>query len=184
MAGLGFTVGVRKDGARWAWGYNHVGELGDGTTTNRSRPVRIGTDTNWASVSAGGDHTVAVKTDGSLWAWGYNEYGQLGDGTQTDRWAPVQIGTDTGWVMVEAGEYYTVAVKTDGTLRAWGGRHPRPAYLTDSSPAAGGPGRYEWPPSVRGVRPARWRILLRRSAGRMPRFTVASAGRSAIGASQ
>jgi len=37
-------------------------------------------DTDWASVSAGGFYTVAVKTDGSLYAWGSIWFGQLGDG--------------------------------------------------------------------------------------------------------
>src|SRR5450759_3921203 len=104
----------------WAWGYNEYGQLGDGTTTSRSTVGQVGTDTRWASISAGGWHTVAVKTDGTLWAWGYNGYGRLGDGTTTDRSAPVQVGTDTHWAHVSAGGWHTVAVKTDGTLWAWG----------------------------------------------------------------
>jgi alpha-tubulin suppressor-like RCC1 family protein len=108
------------DHTAYSWGDNSYGQLGDGTTANRSAPGQVGADAHWASVAAGTWHTVAVKTDGTLWAWGYNNSGQLGDGTTTDRWSPVQVGTDTHWASVAAGTWHTVAVKTDGTLWAWG----------------------------------------------------------------
>ena len=37
---------VQADGSLWAMGRNHVGQLGDGTTTDRSSPVKIET-VNW-----------------------------------------------------------------------------------------------------------------------------------------
>jgi len=119
-AGSYHTVAVKTDGTLWAWGYNYDGQLGDGTTVNKSSPVQVGTDSHWQSVAAGGYHTVAVKTDGTLWAWGFNYYGQLGNGTTGNKSSPVQVGTDNHWQSVTAGEYHTVAVKTDGTLWAWG----------------------------------------------------------------
>jgi len=82
-------VAVKTDGTLWAWGDNVHGQLGDGTTTNRSTPVQIGT--GFAAVAAGISHTVAVKTDGTLWAWGDNVYGQLGDGSTTNRSTPLRI---------------------------------------------------------------------------------------------
>jgi hypothetical protein len=113
-------VAVRTDGTLWAWGYNGDGELGDGTTADKSSPVQIGSATNWQSVAAGAYHTVAVRTDRTLWAWGENESGQLGDGTTESTNSPAQIGSATNWQTVAAGDEHTVAVRTDGTLWAWG----------------------------------------------------------------
>jgi alpha-tubulin suppressor-like RCC1 family protein len=114
------SLAIKSDGTLWAWGGNHFGQLGDGTTTDRHSPVQIGTAMNWREISAGVMHTLAIKTDGTLWAWGYNHAGQLGDGTSSNRLTPVQIGTSADWKQVSAGRYHSIGIKTDGTLWAWG----------------------------------------------------------------
>ncbi|GEP51133.1 hypothetical protein FNO01nite_18050 [Flavobacterium noncentrifugens] len=114
------TYAIKSDGTLWAWGNNNFGQLGDGTTINRTTPTRIGTAINYANVGIGQNHTVAVKTDGTIWAWGWNSSGQLGDGTTTDKTSPTRIGTATNWKNVSGGSLHTVAVKTDGTLWTWG----------------------------------------------------------------
>src|SRR6266508_3833645 len=75
----------------WGWGYNISGQLGDGTTTNRSTPVQASGLTGVTAIAAGWNHTLALKGDGTVWAWGYNGDGQLGDGTTTNRSTPVQV---------------------------------------------------------------------------------------------
>ncbi|HCX71935.1 MAG TPA: RCC1 repeat-containing protein, partial [Firmicutes bacterium] len=40
-AGLSHTVALKDDGTVWAWGYNAYGQLGDGTTSDRSAPVQV-----------------------------------------------------------------------------------------------------------------------------------------------
>ena len=75
------SLAVRPDGAVWSWGDNHLGQLGDGTTTSRSAPIAVGSLVGpHAAVSAGLAHSLALNVDGTVWAWGLNSDGQLGDG--------------------------------------------------------------------------------------------------------
>ena len=116
------TAAVGTDGSLWTWGSNVYGELGDGTTENRSSPVTVAGGGNiWSQVSIGRGHMAAVKTDGTLWTWGYNGYGSLGDGTTDNKSSPEVISSgSTDWNQVSAGSKFTAAIKTDGTLWAWG----------------------------------------------------------------
>ena len=82
-AGEAHTCAI-KSGALYCWGNNNYdGQLGDGTTTNRSTPVEVqGMGSSVTAVAAGAAHTCAIKS-GALYCWGWNLYGQLGDGTRT-----------------------------------------------------------------------------------------------------
>lgn len=118
--GSGHAAG-HAAGQLWTWGLNSHGQVGDGTTGDRSTPFQVWiSGTGWRQVAAGGQHTVAIAANGTLWAWGWNAGGQLGDGTTTDRLVPVQIGTDTDWIAVAAGFDHTLAIKANGTLWSWG----------------------------------------------------------------
>ena len=79
------------DGTLRACGYNYYGQLGDGTTTDRSIAVPVQGITSVITVGASYYHTVAIISDGTVWAWGHNYDYQLGDGTTTDRLIPVPI---------------------------------------------------------------------------------------------
>lgn len=114
------TVAVRSDGTLWAWGKNENGQLGDGTTIQRTAPVQVGSATTWDKVVCGPGHTLARRSDGTLWAWGKNDQGQLGDGSLTDRSSPVQVGTGTDWVTMASGAAHSLGIRSDGTLWAWG----------------------------------------------------------------
>jgi len=118
-AGEYHTVAIAEDGTLWAWGYNSVGQLGDGTTSTRLTPVKI--MDNVVAVSAGASHTVAIQEDGSVWAWGSNMFGQLGDGTRIDRHTPVKVMD--GAVAVLAGAYSTTAVREGEHPWIWEGAY-------------------------------------------------------------
>ncbi len=139
-AGSIHTLAIKNDGTLWAWGNNAFGQLGNGTTTNRTFPVQVGTDNNWSSVYASsGSYSLAVKSNGTLWAWGQNWFGQLGNGTNTDAAVPVQVGTDNDWLIVSPGHEYVLATKTNKTLWAWGinnvAQLGNGSYVNSNSPA-------------------------------------------------
>ena len=87
----------------WSWGQNEKGELGHNNETDRSSPVQVGSDTNWALVSRHGEYagfnSFATKTDGTLWSWGENDYGILGQNSPSNSnlSSPVQVGSATDW---------------------------------------------------------------------------------------
>jgi alpha-tubulin suppressor-like RCC1 family protein len=116
--------GIKKDGTLWMWGCNNCGQVGDGTATTRSSPVReFYSATNWCSIGMGGNHSHAIKTDGSLWSWGRNYYGSLGIGIGTSGscCSPVrEFCSATNWSRVSGGTIFSVALKTDGTVWGWG----------------------------------------------------------------
>ena len=35
------SLAIESDGSVWAWGLNSAGQLGDGTTTNRTSPIKV-----------------------------------------------------------------------------------------------------------------------------------------------
>jgi alpha-tubulin suppressor-like RCC1 family protein len=117
-AGTNHTVALKVDGTVWTWGQNASGQVGDGTTTNRTSPVQVLTGA--IAIAAGAQHTVAVKADGTVWAWGLNSGGQLGLGTTSSQWVPAQVPGLTNVVAVAAGDTHTMALKNDGTVWAWG----------------------------------------------------------------
>jgi hypothetical protein len=84
------TCATRTDNTLRCWGANELYEIGDGTTTPRPSPLRIGA-ADWATVRAGNVHTCALKTDRTLWCWGTNLWGQLGDGSELYRVTPALL---------------------------------------------------------------------------------------------
>lgn len=63
-AGRGHTLALRCDGTVLGWGYNNVGQLGDGSTTNRPTPVVVAKENGYPrkmiAAAAGGSHSYAI----------------------------------------------------------------------------------------------------------------------------
>ena len=92
-SGTSFACALMTSGGVKCWGWNHRGQLGDGTQTPRNTPVDvcqeydakaflcIETLSNVTAISAGGGHACALVSDGHLKCWGNGASGELGDGT-------------------------------------------------------------------------------------------------------
>lgn len=118
--GYSATCAVLADKTARCWGRNNEGQLGDGTTTDRDRPVAVMNLTNIATLSLGYEHACASKEDGTAWCWGRNLHGQLGNNTMTDSEVPVQVQGLTTVASIHAGTYQTCARLNDGTVSCWG----------------------------------------------------------------
>ena len=91
----------------WAWGENEYGALGDGTTTDRLVPVRIGAGQRWAQVAASSFGAVAVTVDGTLWQWGEN----WSDPTTARQAAGPRRHRQAGWALAGAGATHWLAIR-------------------------------------------------------------------------
>jgi alpha-tubulin suppressor-like RCC1 family protein len=61
-AGFSESAGVQTTGTLWTWGCNNLGQLGTGTTINRSSPVTIVNSIDWLTVSMGCQSTAAIQS--------------------------------------------------------------------------------------------------------------------------
>lgn len=121
-AGGSHTCAVTGGGQAWCFGRNEHGQLGDGSTTNRSIASSVtGIPEPVVSIAAGALHNCALTDRGSVWCWGGNEFGQIGDGSNTDRATPVQVsGLEADIVQISAGYAHSCALTTGGAVWCWG----------------------------------------------------------------
>lgn len=92
-SGMAHTIALKEDGTVWAWGDNTYGQLGNGTYTSSTYPVRVKGLNGITKIEAGGYHNFAYKTGGYIYVWGRGDRGQLGRGTSNYN-TPSTIGGD------------------------------------------------------------------------------------------
>ncbi len=93
--GLSVACALDHAGTAWCWGSRYLGQLGDGTTGNRTEatsPEAVPAGP-FTAISAGDFHVCALAAGGEAWCWGSNRSGGLGDSTQTDRGTPAPVLT-------------------------------------------------------------------------------------------
>jgi alpha-tubulin suppressor-like RCC1 family protein len=116
-------MALTAGGEVYSWGYNAVGELGHGDTTQRNIPTKINYfSTNSIvvkSIGMAGETAWAIDTDDNLYTWGYNGYGQLGHSNTTNVYTPTFATDNVAQVSsrgVTTDYNNTFVVKTDGSV--------------------------------------------------------------------
>jgi hypothetical protein len=124
LAGGYHSCGVTSDSRVYCWGHNGYGQLGDGTTTGRLKPVAVAGGLSFTAVGPGSYHTCGVTTNDRAYCWGWNGSGQLGDGTVTGRLTPVAVagnlpidGVSTSLNLYTG---HTCGLTTDNRAYCWG----------------------------------------------------------------
>jgi len=119
-AGQYHTCALRAAGTVKCWGANYIGQIGDGTTTERHVPTSVSGLTGAVAIATGAEHSCALHVSGVVKCWGNNNHGQLGDNTRTDRRTPVTVLSVANAVAITAGEYHTCARLVTGAMKCWG----------------------------------------------------------------
>ena len=145
-AGSHTSFALSTDGTAFSWGYNVFGQLGDSTTINRFRPVRIlkgqypgteflGDDSNnkIKSIVSSTWASMAVVQDGTAYSWGYNNDGQLGNGIGGTCLIPSQVlkgeyegvtflgdNSENKIISIALGSTHAIALTENGEVYTWG----------------------------------------------------------------
>lgn len=105
VAGRNHACAIQaSDSTAYCWGRNDAGQLGDGTTMQRSSPTLVPGGLKFTSLSAGEFHTCGVAatasganntlaTAGTMYCWGDSEYGQAGTGVYRSNNSPLLVPT-------------------------------------------------------------------------------------------
>ena len=138
------TCGLTISHQAYCWGFNRNGQLGDGTTIDRTTPVAVVGGLRFREVSGAARHTCAITLGNRAYCWGDDEVGQPGDGSTTEfpasRPFPVAVAGGLRFHNITTGEFHSCGIATGNAAYCWGanfnfqlgtpGEHLTPAPVT------------------------------------------------------
>ena len=157
--GTASACGVLTDGSVRCWGYNVIGQLGDGTDVSSSLPVPnlvfdgIRHKARNIETMSGASYC-AVDINDAVWCWGANDYGQLGNGTLRATSQPTMVpdldGVRLRVMHLVGGPNQFCAVTFDLDPYCWGGGGREGLFGVQAKPLD----QYARPTRIGGLAPA------------------------------
>lgn len=113
-AGEAHTCALDQAGAAWCWGYNAVGELGNGSVGGQFDPgtpvpTAVSGGQQFTAIEAFRFLTCGLTAAGAAWCWGEN-FGPT----------PTLIGGGHAFRQVVVGPYHACGIDADSTAWCWG----------------------------------------------------------------
>ena len=123
--GSNHSIALTETGDIYAWGNNNCGQIGSGTTTTQSTPLKVSSPfagKRVVSISCGHTSSMVALETGEVYGWGYNGNGQLGLGNNINQLNPCRVSSLQGVVVVKVacGYAHTLALSDEGELYGWG----------------------------------------------------------------
>ena len=121
------TCALNKEKKVFCWGYGYHGQLGNGSSSDKERPLLVSNISDAVQVATGGDHTCALLENGTISCWGRQSSGQLGNDSFSNsiQATAFQVqasdgGDLSGIVQITAGGNHTCALSNKGQVYCWG----------------------------------------------------------------
>ena len=116
------VCGLTSAGVAYCWGYNGLGQLGDGTQTDHNTPVPVSGGLTFTQLTAGVSHTCGLTSGGAASCWGSNVLGAVGNnGSVFDLvTAPVAVAGGITFSSLSAGRGHTCGLNANGAAYCWG----------------------------------------------------------------
>ena len=112
------TCAVTADSTARCWGHGEMGQLGNGSTFDSTKPTAVTGLSGVAQLSIGGDHACAVLSTHHVSCWGVG--GSLGDGSWTMSAVPVPVVGLPSVSNLAVGGDFTCAAALTGGVACWG----------------------------------------------------------------
>lgn len=146
-AGLYNGMALAANGQVFGFGDNSIGQLGDGSNSQRNTAVSVvkgqeydgtlnlgdNTSNPIISITSGDYHSMALAADGSVYSFGSNDYGQLGNNTSSSNPGVIKVlkGLYPGLrylgdnnlnpiLSITAGQDHSATLAADGTVFTFG----------------------------------------------------------------
>ncbi|MBU1221522.1 hypothetical protein KKF34_16110 [Myxococcota bacterium] len=132
VGATGFSgCGVDTEDNLFCWGYNDVGQLGNGDNISSTIPVHGDTSVVFTKLTNGGNKfTCALSTGGAIYCWGNNSDGQLGVDDAANRSSPTVVADSTLYKEVSAGHSHACGITINNVAKCWGSNTQFQIYST------------------------------------------------------